>query len=250
MKYKALFLDVDGTLVRNYTSELPSIKVTEAIAQARQKGLHVGVVTGRPLSYLENIFDHLQLEGPSIITDGTQVIDSVSRKILWEQVMPKEDVKESLAILQHFAKRIFINDGGDDVIVEESAVWVKPLGIFVNSLPEQEADAAMSALTHIATISVRKFIGSKKGQADLWVSHVNATKQHGILKAAEILGISTKEIIGVGDGYNDFSLMMASGLKVAMGNAIEDLKAVADFVAPTVEEDGVAHVIEKFILQD
>ena len=52
----------------------------------------------------------------------------------------------------------------------------------------------------------------------------------------------------MGDGYNDFPLLMASGLKIAMGNAVPELKEIADFVAPTVEEDGVAVIIEKFIL--
>lgn len=75
-----------------------------------------------------------------------------------------------------------------------------------------------------------------------------AIKQHGILEVAEMLGISTHEIIGVGDGYNDFPLLMACGLKVAMGNAVSDLKEIADYIAPTVEEDGVADVIEEFVL--
>ncbi|HXS15232.1 MAG TPA: HAD hydrolase family protein, partial [Candidatus Saccharimonadales bacterium] len=60
--------------------------------------------------------------------------------------------------------------------------------------------------------------------------------------------ISTEEIIGIGDGHNDFPLLMACGLKVAMGNAVDDLKAIADYIAPSVDEDGVADVIEKFIL--
>jgi hydroxymethylpyrimidine pyrophosphatase-like HAD family hydrolase len=55
-------------------------------------------------------------------------------------------------------------------------------------------------------------------------------------------------MIGVGDGYNDFPLLEACGLKVAMGNALEDLKGIADYIAPSVDEDGVANVIEKFIL--
>ena len=51
----------------------------------------------------------------------------------------------------------------------------------------------------------------------------------------------------VGDGYNDFPLLLAGGLKVAMGNAVSDLKKIADYIAPTVDEDGVATVIEKFL---
>ena len=50
----------------------------------------------------------------------------------------------------------------------------------------------------------------------------------------------------MGDGYNDFSLLMACGLKVAMGNAVEELKSIADYIAPTVENDGLSNVIAKY----
>lgn len=248
MKYKAIFLDVDGTLVKNYSDELPSENVTKAIVKAREKGLHVGVVTGRPLRLLHEIFEHLQLEGPSVVMNGVQVVDAVSQKIVWQQGLLLEDIEKCLPIIHKFAKRVFINEGGEDIPVTGKEVWKDPLGIYIGSLPGKEGDDLIASLTHIPTISVEKFIGYKDGQLDIWVSHVNASKQSGLVKAMEILGISSDEIIGIGDGYNDFSLMMASGLKVAMGNAIEDLKDVADYVAPTVEEDGVADVLEKFVL--
>ena len=56
-------------------------------------------------------------------------------------------------------------------------------------------------------------------------------------------------MIAIGDGPNDFPMLMAAGFKVAMGNASDDLKAIADYIAPTVEKDGVVDVIEKFILK-
>ena len=55
-------------------------------------------------------------------------------------------------------------------------------------------------------------------------------------------------MIGVGDGYNDFPLLMACGLKVAMGNAVPELKAIADYIAPTVADDGIVDVIKTFVL--
>lgn len=55
-------------------------------------------------------------------------------------------------------------------------------------------------------------------------------------------------MIGVGDGYNDFPLLMSCGLKIAMGNAIEELKDIADYIAPSVDEDGLAKVIDKYYL--
>ena len=81
------------------------------------------------------------------------------------------------------------------------------------------------------------------------IASSSASKLHGIMEVAKILNIRTEEIIGVGDGYNDFPLLMACGLKIAMGNAVPELKAIADFIAPTVQDDGVATIIEKFVLQ-
>lgn len=82
----------------------------------------------------------------------------------------------------------------------------------------------------------------------IYITSGDATKQHAVVTLSETLGIPTEEMIGIGDHYNDFPLLMACGLKVAMGNAVDELKAIADYVVPTVEEDGVADVIEKFIL--
>ena len=251
MKYKAVFVDVDGTLIPNYTDLVPSPRVSEAIAKARKKGVHVGLVTGRPMKYLENIFAHLRLEGPSVIVNGTQVIDSVTKEILWQQALSFEDLSSSLAITKQFASRIIINDEGIDIPYTTQTnikLYKNPLLVYIESLPGNEADDLVASLTHMPTITATKTIGFKSGQSDVIISHVNATKQHGLLTASEILGISTREIIGIGDGYNDFPLMMAAGFKVAMGNAIEDLKDIADYIAPTVDADGVADVIEKFVL--
>src|SRR5581483_436099 len=78
------------------------------------------------------------------------------------------------------------------------------------------------------------------------ITHVKATKMHGVEIIMQKLNLKREDLIGVGDSYNDFPLLMSCGLKVAMGNAIADLKEIADYVAPSVEEDGVATVIEKF----
>ena len=96
--------------------------------------------------------------------------------------------------------------------------------------------------------TIPKAIASKdKNLVDCYFSHAEATKQHAVLKYAELMGIKTEEIIGIGDGYNDFALLMACGLKVAMGNAVADVKAIADYIAPSVDDDGIADIIEKFI---
>ena len=73
-------------------------------------------------------------------------------------------------------------------------------------------------------------------------------KAASIKKLTEILGISREEIIACGDGFNDVSMIKYAGLGVCMANGCDAAKAVADYIAPSNDEDGVAEVIEKFVL--
>lgn len=116
----------------------------------------------------------------------------------------------------------------------------------VDTYTSEQADRIVDKLSKLPRIVAYK--AKHKAGYGVNVSHVNATKLHGVEIIMKHAHLKREEIIGVGDGYNDFPLLMASGLKVAMGNAVEDLKAIADYVTLPVEEDGVAEVIEKFIL--
>ena len=64
-----------------------------------------------------------------------------------------------------------------------------------------------------------------------------------------LLRVKKEEVIAIGDGNNDKSLLLSSGLRIAMGNAVQELKDIAHYIAPDVKHDGVAYVIEKFVLK-
>lgn len=247
MKYKALFLDVDGTVTPNGRDGMPSKKVTEAIKNAAKK-VHVCLVTGRPLFLAKPIIDHLQLSGLCIVTDGTQIYDSVRKRFIHETPMKKDAARKVYAILQRHRMKILVNDGrteSEDIgIGTAKRVFV----IFVPSIPKATADMLLAKLKDIPSVTAYKGVDWTPGMEYIAVCDINGTKLHGIVEVVRLLNIRTKEIIGIGDGYNDFPLLMACGLKIAMGNAVPELKAIADFIAPSVEEDGVATVIEKFIL--
>ena len=74
------------------------------------------------------------------------------------------------------------------------------------------------------------------------------SKGRGVAHLADLYGVSRAQTIAVGDSGNDLSMVQWAGLGVAMGNASADVKAVADWIAPPVSEDGVAAVIERFVL--
>lgn len=250
MQYKLLILDVDGTILPYDRHALPSQKVVDAIKKASEK-IHVVLATGRPYFMLEEIFEILNMSEYAVINDGAQVVDIKTKNVLYHKMIDDTDTQEVMRILNVENIEYFVNDGGVDVKIKSPDGYVpkKPLNIFsFHILTEKQIDKIIAKLTHIPGIKATK---SHHGTEDNWgliISHAEATKLHGIYEVAKLLGVKHEEIIGVGDSGNDFPLLMASGLKVAMGNAIPDLKDVADYIAPPVEKDGVAHVINKFIL--
>lgn len=253
MTYKLLIIDVDGTILPYGTykkNAIPSERVTTAIKKASEK-LRVCLATGRPYFMVSHILKHLQLSGFAIISDGAQVIDVKTGEVLYEQLLSKEDTLATAAILTSLDIIFYIHDNGKDILYSKDYVPVRPFNIFTTyHIDEAIVDKAVEKLTHIPTLKTNKTHWGKVGKAGILLSHAEATKLHGIFEVAKKLDVKKEEIIGIGDSGNDFQLLMASGLKVAMGNALQDLKDIADYVAPAVNEDGVADVIEKFVLHE
>lgn len=101
----------------------------------------------------------------------------------------------------------------------------------------------------IPNIISHKVTSWTKGYFDIHITHAEATKKHALEILLERLHVHRDEVVAVGDSNNDLPLLEMAGLKVAMGNATEDLKKVADHIAPSVDQDGLTEVIKKFILR-
>lgn len=248
MQYKALMLDLDGTTIPNHQEGLPSTNVMEAIAKASTL-IHVGVATSRPLAYAEHIVEHLKLSSPCVLDGGAQIYDPVTKKIIWEQEIAPVDVTTVWHFLKKSGLRFKYSNGAREKDLPQDSIPPKILDFIVLGFTNEEADLFIQNFSHMPTLALHKVTSWVEEEIAVKISHATATKLHGIVTVAEMFGIKREEIIGVGDSYNDFPLLMASGLKIAMGNAIPDLKAIADYIAPTVEEDGVVDVIEKFVLK-
>ena len=248
MRYQALICDVDGTLIENSREALPSARVRAAISKARGKAL-IGIATARPYLFVKPVMETVELTSPCILGNGVQIYDPLTDKVLIENQLPTNDIKEISQIVQELGVVCTVQETHARIPLTPDYSPVNPLYIFVPTFPEELTATFLDAMSQIENVIVHKMIAWEKGKVDYFITNHKATKQQAVLEVAQILGIKTEEIIGVGDGYNDFPLLMACGLKVAMGNAVEDLKAIADYVAPTVDQDGVADVIEKYILK-
>jgi HAD superfamily hydrolase (TIGR01484 family) len=248
MKYKALFLDLDGTTIPNVIDALPSPRVTEAIRLAKDL-VYVCLATGRPLYKAKYIIDHLHLSGLCVASGGTQIYDPVSKKIIKEISLSEKVIPQIVTVGNRYAIDFGIFNGYEDIRYNKRTKKDIVLGIYFPKISPQTVNEIEQELNKIPNISVHKMPSWEKGFVALDIVDIHATKLHGIMTVQKLLHIKKNEIIGVGDSYNDFQLLMASGLKIAMGNAIDELKNVADFIAPSVDDDGVAVVIEKFILE-
>ncbi len=253
MKYKALMLDIDGTLIPYDYAAMPSEKVIEAIKQAQEK-LTVCLVTGRAFSSIKNILEKLEMKsGFAVINNGANVIDLKTLKLIYDQPINKDDVEKAMEIMhkhniKFFAKRN-MHEGIERSVSKNEKLESVYMFFAFEEYSSDQIEMVLKELSDLPTIVAHKTRHKYPDKFGLNLSHVKATKLHGVEIILKTLEINKKDVIAVGDGYNDFSLLMAAGYKVAMGNAVEDLKAIADYIAPTVEEDGVVNVINKLILR-
>lgn len=251
MKYKAVISDVDGTLVKISDPFNPapdfSDKIKQTVAKAQGK-VHFGIATARSLVHSRHIFKELNLKGPSILQSGSLVVDTQTYKVLWEKKIEKKDYDDVVSILKKLELQYLIDEVKETGISPLNYKYNHPLCLFASPIDDSQYKIIEKEFSHLKNVRIQKVHWDNNSFA-VNVTNSEASKQHAVLEAAKLLGIKTEEIIGIGDSYNDFPLLMACGLKVAMENAVEDLKAIADYIAPSVENDGVAEVIERFVLK-
>lgn len=250
-KYKVIISDIDGTLTPNIPNILPTQRVTEKIHQAKEQGFVFCLATGRPFSLIKYLIDHLGDIGPCITDNGAVIMNSKDCSVIWESLLSHGRASRILELLKPFklVRASCDIDRLENPINIPELTKIRKVSVHNITIVEAEKiiEKVCSELKDVAGVKASSY--ERDDLVDVYFSNINATKQHAVLELSKILGINHKEIIGVGDGYNDFPLLMACGLKVAMGNAVKELKDIADYVAPTIEEDGLAHVIDKYCLE-
>lgn len=246
-KYKAVLCDVDGTLVTDCSEKITK-KVYESLIKARGKVM-IGIASGRPLEEVVYLFNKLGLKKPCIINDGAQIVDPISRKILWEKMILPKDLENITTIVNNLSTKVWVVDNGKKLLYKKNLSIKKPISFIIPKIQKKKANAIICKLSKNNTLAINKTVACDQKYISLHITHANATKKYAALKLAELLHIKNDDIIGVGNGSNDCALFNACGLRVAVGNAVPELKKMADYIAPSVHEDGVTDVIEKFVFQ-
>ena len=268
MKYKIIFLDIDGTLTDS--RKLITEKTRRAIMKAAENGLIIAVASGRPepgLAYAAGELEMSDIGGYLLPFNGGIIKNAMTGEVIASDTISCEALetayraakKYGIGIITYKEGDIIAADRTDEYIDIESRINGMPVKLTDNFLETVDFAPVKCLLTGEPDVAAK----AEKELAELLAGKANVFRSepffvevvpNGIDKAAsikkltELLGISREEIIACGDGFNDVSMIKYAGLGVCMANGCDAAKAAADYIAPSNDEDGVAMVIEKFVL--
>lgn len=277
--YRLLVIDVDGTLLDGQSSLRP--RTREAIRRAAAAGVVVTLATGRRLRTARPIAAEVGVAVPLIVHNGALIYDTARGAILYERHLPLAVARGVVEIIvaagfQPLAyenafrgERLFVGpaeyDGPHTALYLRNAqdqVERRPHHLLlraedgdpvrlavmdeagrVQGLAEQLASAPGCRILVNTTALM-----TRHGGLVLEVLEAACSKGAAVAHLAGYFGIPLQHVIAIGDHYNDQEMLRAVGLGVAVANAPADVREDADYVAPSNEDDGVAHVIERFVL--
>lgn len=249
--YKLILTDLDGTLVLPEQYDV-SERVQAAIRQAQTRGVTICVVTGRPYEMCEQVFKALRLEGPCVLDGGATIADVTTGEIVWSQWLEADQVKEVIRLFEPHAASIAV---GSTMTVQrpgeiDLVAITEPMSQVWANIPQEIADELEATINKLPGViaHVNPEPGGAKGRMGIQATHHHADKSYGVEQLLQMLGLPPQAVIAIGDGNNDIPLFRHSGLKIAVGNATDKLKALADQQVAPVYEDGFAEMVERFIL--
>ncbi|ADL11847.1 Cof-type HAD-IIB family hydrolase [Acetohalobium arabaticum] len=266
MKYKLLAIDIDDTLL---SDELViSSRVKNKIKQAVAADTLVTIATGRMYSSALPYAKQLELDLPLITYNGALIKETISDKVIDHQPVSVELAQKIgfLADREDWHLNIYLDDklyvtklgpeikryeeiaGIESILVEEEITdfLVQPPTklLIIGPNPEQTDEI----LTKVSDEFETDLNITQSKSTFVEIMQQNVSKGVALKRLAEKFEIKKNEVIAIGDSLNDLEMIEYAGLGVAVANGADELKRRADYVTETNEEDGVAGVIDKFIL--
>ncbi|KHL92630.1 hypothetical protein QW71_28240 [Paenibacillus sp. IHB B 3415] len=244
-KYRLLALDMDGTLLNDEQKITP--KTVEWIKKAMNAGVHVCLSTGRSSRSAMPYAVQLGLETPMIMVNGSEVWRAPG-ELYRRSLMDVELVKQMHKIAEEFdiwfwaysVDEVYNRDTWDGEI--DSREWLK------FGYSTEDNDIRHKLLMRLQELGGLEITNSSP--FNLEINPLGVNKASGILEVCKLLGINMSQVVAVGDSLNDLAAIQQAGFGVAMGNAQETVKQEADAVVATNNDDGIAEVIEKYILAE
>jgi len=267
LNYKFLVVDIDGTLVNRYGNI--SAEDEKALAWARALGIQISISTGRGTQASLSIIKRLSLDGYHIFCDGALVSNPERGEEICAWPISQTMVRELVALAH--SHNIDLELFSDTQYFVERETWsteahrqffgVEPTMVDFNRLEARVIKGGMVTTTPEEAARARDFcrffderlhFSFARTPAYPGIDFINilspgVSKGKALEALARYLGIPLGKVIAAGDGTNDVSLLTSAGLAIAMGNALDEVKAVADYVTLDVDQSGLAAALNKFL---
>ena len=250
MRSSAIIFDLDGTAIDSPVQKLPSARLIAA-GKNLLNDYYLCAATGRCWTYAKGVIQGLGLKDLCVISGGTQICDPQTGAVVWQKDIAPQALNEVIKIFsQNGEQRLIFNDYTEDdyfnggVLPKDFDTSVVVNWLSQSFVPDELAIELHSKLDSVDGVTCVMVVSQKPGCRDLHVVNENATKEYAITELLSRLNVRRENAIGIGDGHNDIHLFNAVNKKVAMQNAVEDLKNVADTVIGDVKNDGLAEYFE------
>ena len=263
MAVKLIAIDMDDTLLNEELEVTP--RTAAAIKAAQLQGIEVAIATGRMHCSALPFALQLEMDVPIITYNGGMIRHPQREEMIWHQPIDAavaakiiELFKERGWYLQSYVNdRLYVVEHSREARTYEALANIKATALGEDFYTMHDAPTKMLAMAEPELLreiedTVREKIGelvftatSKPTYLELTHPEVNKGRALSILAAH--LGIKQEEVMAIGDSNNDYPMLQYAGIGVAMGNASERIKSVAQFVTDDNENDGVAKAIEKVL---
>lgn len=269
---KLVVSDIDGTLLNSQDRIIPRLR--DVLGRAIRSGTEIALATGRPHRWIYPVLEQLPIRPVCVTANGAVLYDSATDRVLRAHELAPATMNDVVAaareaLAEHGGVSIACERAGLSAFEPEEEMFVIAPGYLhtwaeqgFGVLPEEEVIAAPAV-----KLILRNDRLSAPQMYRLIAPHVDATKAHvtfsmneglievaapGVTKAlgvstlAQLHGIDRAETVTFGDMPNDIEMLEWAGLGVAMGNARDEVKNVADLITTTNDEGGVAEVLERW----
>lgn len=265
LTYRAIALDLDGTLTNNAKEITPLTK--NALLNAQRCGAHIILASGRPTYGIAPLADELQLDknnGYVLSYNGGNIVDWKTKEKIYAKCLPTNIIpvlydytkRHSYAILGYVGKEIITETPFDKYIAEESRInkmKIRGVDHLLNELEPAPTKLLMTGdptKTAKAEEELQNIVGDRMEvyrSAPFFIELVpkGIDKAQSLIRLLTHLNLTPKDMIAFGDGYNDLSMLKLAGMGIAMANAVPEVRAEANYVTASNEEDGVGIAIEK-----
>ena len=257
---KALVSDYDGTLVdhNHQLNEICQLAINDFVAS----GKIFTIATGRMYQgVVKAVAKQLNLKNPVIVRGGAEIVSPLNDEVLWGKYIEKETVSQLIIFLNSQNHIEFAAESGNLAYTQNGKIEKEfgagtKFGDLANIDPTQVPKVVVfpayqeKVIDELIEILQKKFsqlhlakITSRRGFG-IDINNSEAGKENALIALAKILNLDLAEIAGVGDGHNDYPLLTNCGFRIAMGNAPEELKAIANQIVGTQEENGIIEAIK------